>query len=61
MKAIRSAEAKGIVDYIRKEHGSSISRACRIIGYSRSVMYYRSRKQDEPVAEKLHEWAGRKP
>jgi hypothetical protein len=44
-KALRPAQAKQIVDYIREEHNSSISRACRIVGYSRSGMYYQSRKK----------------
>lgn len=49
------------MDYIREEHETSISRACRIIGYSRSGMYYQSRKQDEAVQEKLRAWAEKKP
>jgi uncharacterized protein YciW len=49
------------VDYIREEHTSSISRACRIVGYSRSGMYYQSRKKDGPVQEKLQEWAEKSP
>jgi putative transposase len=31
------------------------------MSYSRSGMYYQSRRQDEPVQEKLREWAGKKP
>lgn len=50
-----------MVDYIIEEHETSISRACRIISYSRSSMYYQSSKQDQPVEEKLQEWAEKKP
>ncbi len=50
-----------MVDYIIEEHETSISRACRVMGYSRSSMYYQSRKQDARVQEKLQEWAEKKP
>jgi putative transposase len=58
---LRPAEAKDVVDYIRHHHNSSISRACRVIGYSRSGLYYQSRKQDQAVQEKLQELAEKKP
>jgi putative transposase len=59
-----------MVEYILKEHQTSgpqiklwlrtVSRACRLMSYCRSGVYYQSRKEDEPVQDKLREGAGRK-
>lgn len=50
-----------MVEYVIEEYKCSISRACRIMGYSRSGMYYQSREKDGPIQAKLQEWAEKKP
>ena len=41
------------MNYIVKEHGMSIQKACKIMDLSRSVYYYSSVKDDTEVKEKL--------
>jgi putative transposase len=49
------------VDYLVEEHKVSLSRACRVVALQRSVYYYKSRKDDTPLMDKLSEWAELKP
>jgi putative transposase len=49
------------VDYIRKEHGYSLTRACGLIDLSRSQYYYQSTKDDTTVREKVSQLAERFP
>lgn len=49
------------MDYIVEEHKVSISRACKIVELHRSVYYYKSKKEDSPLIDKLQEWIELKP
>lgn len=43
------------------EHDISTQRACRIVGLSRSMWYYNSKKDDSHVIDKLNEMTNRLP
>ena len=44
-----------------EEHKVSISRACKVVELHRSVYYYKSKKEDTPLIDKLQEWIELKP
>jgi len=46
---------------VRTEHGYSLTRACKIINLSKSLYYYKPKKDDTEVIKKLQELAEKKP
>ncbi|HET6243443.1 MAG TPA: IS3 family transposase [Bacteroidia bacterium] len=60
-KVLKPCERKDRVDYVCQEHGYSLTRACKLINFPRSLYYYVSIKDDTPVIEKLQELAEKKP
>lgn len=54
-------DRRNIVAYLGVTFGISITRACKATGLSKSVYYYRSRKDDSVVIEKLSSLATSKP
>lgn len=50
-----------MVEEILEEEEISVSRACKIICMTRSMYYYTSVKDDEPIIEKLNELAEKYP
>lgn len=52
---------KEIVTYLRTHSKSSIERSCKVIKLHRSMWYYRSKKDDSEVIEKLNQLAESHP
>jgi|GEM_PF-3373781 len=48
-KAVKPAQQKPLVEFVRVGFGTSEGRACRVIGYHRSAYRYRSRAKDQPA------------
>lgn len=58
---LKPCERKDRVDYIRSEHGYSLTKACKIINLPRRVYYYVPVKDVTEVIEKLQELTEKKP
>lgn len=58
---MRSPQKREAVDHLNQAHGLSLSRACRLVGLSRSTAYYvSSRPDDRCVRDRLKELAKQK-
>ena len=61
-KALRPAEKRELVDYVRLAHGLSIRSTSGAIGISRSVYHYQlDSRKDEPVIEAIQATVERYP
>ena len=61
-KTIKPDAHRDLVTYAMKEYGLSERQACKMLNLSRSVYRYRAKKEnDEEIARRLLELAGRKP
>ncbi len=49
------------MEYLQQTYEVSLGRACEVISLSRSVYYYRSIRNDQPVIEKLQMMADKRP
>lgn len=49
------------MEYLQQTYEVSLGRACKVINLSRSVYYYQSIRDDQPVIEKLQEMADKRP
>ena len=55
------AEKRQLAVEVKQEHQLSLSRACKIISFSRSMYYYKSSRDDTEIIKLLEEWAVKKP
>ncbi len=58
---MRPCQKKQIAEEVAKESQCGISRACRVLKLSKSVYYYQSKKNDEPVENALGQKAEEHP
>lgn len=49
------------MEYLQQTYQVSLGRACKVINLSRSVYYYQSIRDDQPVIEKLQVMADKRP
>ena len=60
-KALKPCQKKQIAEQVAKENRCGISRACRVLKLSKSVYYYQSKKNDEPIETALRQKAEKHP
>lgn len=58
---VKPCDRRNVVAYLEQSHQISITRACKVIGLSKSLYYYESVKDDSSVIGKLKELAEQKP
>ena len=58
---VEPGDRRNVVAYLKEAHQVSITRACKVIGLSKSIYYYQSIKDDTMVICKLNELVEAKP
>lgn len=58
---VKPGDRKNIIAYLDGTYQVSITRACKVIGFAKSMYYYLSVKDDTVVIDKLKELAENKP
>lgn len=58
---VKPGDRKNIIAYLKQTHQVSVTRACKLIGLSKSMYYYTSIKDDSLVINKLTDLASGKP
>jgi putative transposase len=58
---VKPCERRNVVTYAIETHRISITRACKTVGLSKTMYYYKSIKDDSIVIDKLTELAKKKP
>lgn len=58
---MKPGERKNVVTYLSGTFAVSITRACKVAGLPKSMFYYASIRNDQPVIDKLRELAELKP
>ena len=58
---VKPCERRTVVTYAIETHSLSITRACKTVGLSKTMYYYKSIKDDSVVIDKLIELAKKKP
>ena len=54
-KVVRPGDRKNMAVYLMKSYPVSTTRACKVIDLPKSMFYYQSSKDDQPVIDKLNE------
>lgn len=61
-KAVAPAKKIELIQFVTAEHGLSFRQSCRMIGMSRSLLYYRARsKNDEHVIAAINAYIAKNP
>lgn len=58
---VKPGDRRDVAAYLEKAHQVSITRACKLIGLSKSMYYYQSVRDDSMVIHKLRELVEQKP